>query len=187
MKETLRRKGFCVCGCGQLTKLAPWTNRHLGWIKGQSIRFVCGHSGSAGLRGSLNANWRGGINLTTDGYLRQRTNRGYQLHHRIRAEQAIGHVLPPWVVVHHPDEDPSNPTARLIVCESQAYHFLLHRRTEAYRATGNPTARKCEICKTWADVMREVGNGNKISHAFHPECRRRWQQAYRRRRRSCMK
>jgi hypothetical protein len=36
--------GVCQCGCGKLTRLAPRTDRQLGWIKGAPIRFIAGHS-----------------------------------------------------------------------------------------------------------------------------------------------
>ena len=59
-------------------------------------------------------------------------------------------VLPSKAVIHHVDEDslydyPSN----LVVCEDDAYHKLLHLRTDALRATGNPHSRRCKICKQW--------------------------------------
>lgn len=36
--------GYCHCGCGQKTNLAPSTNSSRGWIKGQPVRLVNGHS-----------------------------------------------------------------------------------------------------------------------------------------------
>jgi hypothetical protein len=36
--------GFCGCGCGQSTKLAPVTAARLGWRKGVPISFVNGHN-----------------------------------------------------------------------------------------------------------------------------------------------
>lgn len=35
--------GYCECGCGQQTNLAPKTKRSRGWVKGQPLRFVNGH------------------------------------------------------------------------------------------------------------------------------------------------
>lgn len=37
--------GLCECGCGGQTPLASQTHRAKGWIKGQPIRFIKGHSG----------------------------------------------------------------------------------------------------------------------------------------------
>ena len=36
--------GYCHCGCGKLTELAPRTNRNRGWVKGKPIHFVHGHN-----------------------------------------------------------------------------------------------------------------------------------------------
>lgn len=35
--------GYCHCGCGQLTKLAPYSSKRLGWIKDEPIRYINGH------------------------------------------------------------------------------------------------------------------------------------------------
>ncbi len=35
--------GFCQCGCGQRTNIAPQTSTKIGWIKGRPLRFVLGH------------------------------------------------------------------------------------------------------------------------------------------------
>jgi predicted DNA-binding protein (UPF0251 family) len=35
--------GFCGCGCGERTRLAPYSDRTLGWVRGQPIRFILGH------------------------------------------------------------------------------------------------------------------------------------------------
>jgi len=40
-------KGYCQCGCGQKTRICTSTDRGIGHIKGQPIRFVLGH-GSRG-------------------------------------------------------------------------------------------------------------------------------------------
>lgn len=36
--------GYCHCGCGRKTRLAPYTSKpRLGWIKGQPTRYINGH------------------------------------------------------------------------------------------------------------------------------------------------
>ena len=42
--------GYCHCGCGEKTRLAPQTDRQKGWIGGEPVRFVKGHN----IRGSNN-------------------------------------------------------------------------------------------------------------------------------------
>lgn len=36
--------GYCHCGCGQKTTLAPQTHRPMGYVKGEPRRFRTGHS-----------------------------------------------------------------------------------------------------------------------------------------------
>ena len=36
--------GYCLCGCGQKTNLAPYSSIRLGWIKNEPIRFIYGHN-----------------------------------------------------------------------------------------------------------------------------------------------
>lgn len=36
--------GFCHCGCGGRTKLAPHTSKALGRIKGQPMKYIVGHN-----------------------------------------------------------------------------------------------------------------------------------------------
>jgi hypothetical protein len=35
--------GFCGCGCGERTRLAPFNRPDRGWVKGQPMRFIHGH------------------------------------------------------------------------------------------------------------------------------------------------
>jgi hypothetical protein len=67
--------------------------------------------------------------------------------HRLRAQQALGRPLPAGVIVHHADGS-RDPWAPLVICESQAYHGLLHRRMRVKAAGGDPnTQRICCSCK----------------------------------------
>lgn len=36
-------KGFCECGCGERTRLAPHTSRADGWVRGEPLRFIRNH------------------------------------------------------------------------------------------------------------------------------------------------
>lgn len=38
------RVGLCACGCGRLTWVATRTQRALGHVKGQPVRFIRGHA-----------------------------------------------------------------------------------------------------------------------------------------------
>lgn len=59
--------------------------------------------------------------------------------HVIKAEHALGKVLPDGAEVHHFDEDKShNENSNLVICQDRSYHKLLHRRMKILRAGGNP-------------------------------------------------
>jgi len=67
--------------------------------------------------------------------------------HRIRAAAALGKPLPPSAQIHHVDNDPTNPNARLVICQDQDYHRLLHLRAKVLKAGGNPnTDVFCRYC-----------------------------------------
>jgi hypothetical protein len=36
--------GYCHCGCGERTSLAPYTRADLGHVKGQPVRYRVGHA-----------------------------------------------------------------------------------------------------------------------------------------------
>lgn len=38
-------EGFCQCGCGQKTRMAPYNSKKRGWIKGVPFKYVHGHNG----------------------------------------------------------------------------------------------------------------------------------------------
>lgn len=40
--------GCCHCGCGRQTTIAPRTDRTKGWVGGQPLRYIRGHSGGTG-------------------------------------------------------------------------------------------------------------------------------------------
>jgi hypothetical protein len=84
------------------------------------------------------------------GYLRHTHDGVQKFAHVLVAERVLGRPLPPGAVVHHADgnranNDPSN----LVICPSQAYHRLLHRRINALAASGHADWRKCWICKQY--------------------------------------
>lgn len=68
--------------------------------------------------------------------------------HRVIAERALGKALPSRAQVHHVDGDQSNnANTNLVICESIAYHRLLHVRTRIVKRGGNPNLQRiCCIC-----------------------------------------
>lgn len=125
---------LCRCGCGQPAPILAWTDRRRGHVAGQPARFILGHNG------------RGARQPRVEQTRSYRTVLGVRIH-RARAERALGRPLPANAVVHHADGSKADD-APLVICENQAYHFLLHIRTRVVQAGGDPnTERICGRCK----------------------------------------
>lgn len=166
---------LCECGCGLLAPISRETDPKRGRVKGQPFRFRQGHA-LRGRFGAENNSWIGGRVSDGNGYIliykpdHPRANRGYVLEHTLIAEKAIGRYLPLSVEVHHWNEcRGDNQNSNLVICEDLHYHRLLHVRMRAYRACGNPSARKCHICKAWELDIPLMG-GKRV----HYECKRRY-------------
>lgn len=93
--------------------------------------------------------WKGGGGVTAQGYYRIATGTGSKLLHVALAEKALGHPLPPGAQVHHVDEVRShNWNSNLVICESRAYHSLLHARMRIVAVGGDPHVHKiCSLCR----------------------------------------
>ena len=145
----------CECGCGLMAPIAKLTNRRWGYVKGQPVRFVVGHNQHNMKTHSNSKDGRarhsaGYVLVKQPGHPRATLHGNYVPEHVLVAEKALGHYLPLQAVVHHVNENKSeNQNCNLVMCEDQSYHKLLHVRARAYKACGNPSARKCHICKTW--------------------------------------
>lgn len=97
--------------------------------------------------------------------------------HVIVAESVLGRPLPKGAVVHHADENKrNNDPSNLVICESQAYHLLLHRRLDAWKATGDANMRKCSLCHQYDHpsalriYTRNTGRGLEVVQ--HATCAR---------------
>jgi len=44
--------GYCQCGCGQRTRIAPRNNKQNKWVKGKPIKYINGHRNKHGLCGT---------------------------------------------------------------------------------------------------------------------------------------
>jgi len=92
--------------------------------------------------------------------------------HTVVAEKAFGKPLPAGVVVHHVDEDKANNyPSNLVICQSHAYHFLLHTRADAIAAGHPATWRKCGYCSEYdaLENMRHYQYKN-VNMYQHKKC-----------------
>jgi len=130
--------GYCQCGCGQKTRIAPVNDKSKGWIKGQPLAFLKGHS-LRNQRGETAPRWRGGRRTTTHGYITIWTPDNSRKYEHIHvAEIALGRPLqqisrghPLNEVVHHINGDKTdNRPNNLLICTHE-YHTQLHHRLEA--------------------------------------------------------
>lgn len=80
-------------------------------------------------RTSLIRNENGTGGVTTQGYYANTVDGARKLEHIQVAEKALGKPLPKGAVVHHWDNNPlNNSPGNLLICPSQAYHMLIHKR-----------------------------------------------------------
>lgn len=142
--------GFCQCGCGEKTAIAKANNKRSGYVKGQPVRFIHNHH-----RG----NWKGGRTIDSDGYVfihdpshPHADNKGYVREHIAIACKVLGKPLPTGAVIHHVNEyKQDNRNSNFVICQDEAYHQLIHRRTRALRECGHADWRQCQFCHKWDD------------------------------------
>ena len=158
----------CLCGCGT----ALGSGRR--YVKGHTLRSHAGRP--AAPSGPQNGNWRGGASIDVNGYRRLNVGGRRLLEHRIVVERALGRPLPESAVVHHVNGDRlDNRPQNLVACDGVQYHKLLHTRQEALDACGNPSWRRCEVCKHF-DAPERLSVSASRARARHPECHRRAEQ-----------
>jgi hypothetical protein len=156
--------GLRACGCGQPTKLSPWNDQTLGYVKGGPRQFLLGHNFRRGSpkahrygKREAHAYWRGGSYVSKRGYRMIRMpdhphaeSDGYVREHILIVERILGKRLPVGALVHHVSgEKADNRPTNFVVCPDRSYHALLHQRQRAWHATGNPRAQRCVYCHQW--------------------------------------
>lgn len=170
---------LCECGCGNPVPMAKWTDKRRGHVKGQPIRFIKHHChGCAGRLREQNPAWKGGQHKSDRGYTMVLSNDSphtkYVPLHRLIAEKTIGRPLPLDFPVHHHSE------TQFVICESDAYHFLLHLRTRAYCGCGHADWWKCLYCKKYDSInnliVQKTGRtGKKYIQYAHKECHNKYE------------
>lgn len=102
--------------------------------------------------------------------------------HTLIAERILGRKLRNRELVHHVDYDRSNnSTDNLVICPNDSYHMLIHRRTDAYEATGDANKIKCQYCSQWDDPEQITIAGKNGYHRYHKSCKAKYLREYRRR------
>jgi len=140
--------------------------------------------------GELNPAWKGGRYINHSGYVmvlspyhNRAMENGYVREHIILAECALGRKLPPNAQVHHFGEPYDN--SKIVICENQEYHFLLHMRQKSFDECGDPNKRKCKFCKEY-DFVENLHNKQCKPHGwntYHLSCAMVYdRQRYRRKR-----
>lgn len=158
--------GYCQCGCGKKTTIARYSNKKLGHVKGKPNKFVCGHY----IR-SHSPRINNGRALLYMPENSRANNKGYVFRYLLVAEKALGKPILKKHPVHHIDSNKINDNPNnLVICESHAYHTLLHKRTAAYRECGNPNFRKCWICKQY-DSKKNLYISKDKKHIYHRSCK----------------
>ena len=98
------------------------------------------------------------------------SSKNYVPEHVLILEKVLGKPLPPGVVAHHVDGDPTNnKNSNLVACQDTPYHNLLHRRERALKACGHASWRKCCYCKKYDDPLTMRGRANGASY-HHRDC-----------------
>lgn len=113
----------------------------------------------------------------SSGYITIRNANKKRRAHVIIAEKALGRDLPNGAEVHHVDGNKTNnDNSNLIICPNRAYHRLLHLRTAALNACGNPQWRLCIFRHKHDAIDRMIVHCESYAHI---ECRRlKARQAY---------
>lgn len=110
---------LCGCGCGEPTPVAQKNVTRLGWIRGEQIRFIRGHSGRVRkCEVRLDAGKGRWYITARDG--------SRVLWYRIVAMDLLGRDLLPDEVVHHIDGDPSNDEPSNLQVMTRSEHGRLH-------------------------------------------------------------
>lgn len=161
-----------VCdGCGKLFSAKPRANR--------PSRF-CSRACCDSRSGEDRPNYNGGrANSYNGGYPSIRceghpraNSAGFVHEHILVAERALGRRLPQGAVVHHVNENKSDPSnSNLVICQDANYHLHLHARMRIKAAGGNPNTDaicgKCGAVKNRTEFHSNAGN----THGVHSRCK----------------
>lgn len=110
--------------------------------------------------------------VNRNGYRTVSINGNVVFEHVAIAENALGRKLQGLEEVHHVNyQRADNRNVNLVICPDRKYHALLHLRTDALNACGNPQFRRCKYCRSFDDTanMKEVAR----NQFMHLSCERK--------------
>jgi hypothetical protein len=180
--------GYCRCGCGEKTTIIKKTDLSCGRQKGEPNKYLVGHSAGGGY-GDFSTQWLGGVYKDSYGYIKvlipghdRADCGGYVKEHIMIAEKACGYPLPESAVVHHCGEVWDN--SKLVVCEDNEYHRLLHIRQRALKYCGDANKRKCKFCNEHDHVenlfcRQNATKNRKGWNVYHMSCKRAYEKQQR--------
>ena len=110
--------------------------------------------------------------VTDEGYVYTKKNGVSKFEHVRIVENILGKALPKGAGVHHVNGvKGDNRNTNLVVYPTQKYHFLIHRRADAYNETGDANSRRCWVCKNYDAPENLYING---SVSVHKQCKARY-------------
>jgi hypothetical protein len=148
--------GLCACGCGGPTKIANTSRPQFGEYRGYPQRYLHGHHSRGKIR-EQSTRWKGGRNLTGQGYwrlylpLHQSANKsGYVFEHRLVWETAHGQQVPNGCVVHHKDGNKTNNA----IDNLELLPFKMHQSMHATVSARTPE--RLERCRMLGQRMNAL-------------------------------
>jgi len=169
--------GFCHCGCGSKTTISTINCKTHNRTKGEPLKYIHHHFFKKHKYPhfrSDNHKWKNGEYRDSRGYsyIKDPAHahadcRGYVLKHVKIAASVLGKALPEKTVVHHVEK---NNDHKLVICQDNAYHRLLHQRELALKLCGHANWLKCEYCAQYDDPLNMWLRKNRRS-GQHRDCR----------------
>jgi hypothetical protein len=125
-----------------------------------------------GLKGSKHHNWKGGIKVDINGYIRhwmpshpRADHQGCVLESVLVVEKAFGRGISQSERIHHIDGDKKNNSIyNLMVFANHAMHSGFHRRLTAYNKCGHYDWRQCSYCHSYDDTKNMTRHGRGYYH-----------------------
>jgi HNH endonuclease len=111
--------GYCQCGCGYKTQIAPQGSKKYGWVAGQPLRFIHGHNGRGEGTGEC-------FSKRDGRWLADRGDGVFVLRSRAVMQNHLGRMLGSDDIVHHINENPLDDRLENLEVISRADHMRLH-------------------------------------------------------------